>query len=631
MKAIIHFSSCTLAIFCSAFIVQAQNKKAQQAFEKGEEYYAFGKYDEAITNYKLAIELDNTYLNPKIRLGEIYEYNKQDYKKAVEQFEAIMTIDSSMNASFLEAAKCYLYLMDYAKGMPLAEKYAKVSANTKREAEANLLLASFQFAKKAIQNPVDFKPVNLGSNINSEKSEYFPAITADNESLYFTVNNPSSKYPDEDIYVSNFENEKWQARKAVKSINKTNSQEGAHSVTQDGRYIFFASDRREGNQGRFDIYVSKKVGNEWQEAKNLGNPINSHNWESQPVISANSKMLFIVRKSKDGYGGSDIYISHLQENGSFSEPQNIGANINTFGDEQRPYFHPDGKTLYFSSNGHPGFGKGDIYKSILQDDNTWSKPINLGYPINSPEMEFGLYVSADGETGYFSSEKTGGFGSMDIYSFAMPVSAQPEKVIRIKGKIIDEVNGKPIKADIKIVNLNTNSLYKTLSSDAINGSYLITLPANQEYMYQANAEGYLPYSENFSLKNIATDKVFELEAKMKKIAMGNEFILKNIFFDEGEYKLMPSSQQELNSLVSFLNAYPNVHIEIGGHTDDVGSEADNQILSENRAKAVLNYLVEHGIGNSRLSFKGYGESKPLVPNTTESNKAINRRTAFKIL
>ena len=471
----------------------------------------------------------------------------------------------------------------------------------------------------------------MGPNVNSEKAEYFPSITADNEYLYFTVNDESDRYPNEDIYASKFEDGAWQTRTPIVGVNGAESQEGAHSITQDGRYLFFASDRYQDNQGRFDIFIAKKVGDTWKSPVNIGSTINTRYWESQPVISADSKELFLVRKSSDGLGGSDIYVCTIQENGRFGAPVNLGNVVNTPGDEQRPYLHPDGKTLYFASNGHPGMGKADVYKSIRQDDGSWSKPINLGFPINTNDVEYGLYVAADGKSAYISSDRSGGFGDMDIYSFELPVNARPNFVARVKGTIKDASSGESVKADIKIVDIATGKAYKTLSSDELNGSFLITLPSGKNYVYQATASGYLPYSNNFSIASQGQDQLIILEALMQKVEKGKEFVLRNIFFDTNAFALMESSKAELDIFVDYLKKNDDLFLEIGGHTDSDGGEAANMELSEKRAKSVFDYVVSQGVPASRLTYKGYGESHAIVPNDSAENKAKNRRTAFKVL
>ena len=622
-------------ISCSSQRSLAQtdgSKKAQEIYAKANEDLVFGRYQEALNGFELAVKTDPSYINAHLQIANLYQNLYNLYDQAVGHYEAVIKLDKTLYKSYYEAGQCYLSMLDYVnaeKNTSLYLEKAELSANGKWQ--ANLLMESIKFAKAAVMNPVVYEPKNLGPSINSEKAEYFPSITADNEWLYFTINDMSQKYPNEDIYAAQFIDGQWQKRIPVEGVNGFDSQEGAHSITQDGRYLFFASDRMEGNLGRFDLYIAKKVGDEWEKPMNMGNVVNTRHWESQPVISANSKQIFLVRKSNDGFGGSDIYVSNLGEEGKFGSPVNLGNVINTPGDEQRPYLHPDGKTLYFASNGHPGMGKTDVFKSILQADGAWSVPQNLGYPLNSVEMEYGLYVASDGKTAYIASDRAGGFGDMDIYSFIMPESARPALVLSVKGVVKDVTTLNGLKANIKIIEIESGEIYKTLSSDEINGSFLITLAAGKNYVYQATAEGYLPYSENFSLTLQNPKENLQLVALMQRIEQGKEFTLKNIFFDTGEYQLLEESKAELNLLVDFIKKDERLFLEVGGHTDSDGTIENNLVLSEKRAKAVQDYLISQGVAQNRLTFKGYGESAPLFPNDTAANKAKNRRTAFKVL
>ena len=609
------------------------NKKAQELYKKADEAYVFGRISEALTGFKAATEADPSFLTAHLRLIELYQKYYREYENAIIHYDKIIELDKKLHYAYFGKAQCYFSLENYDKTIEFANLYAnKAELSASAKFETDLLINSAVFAKNAKQNPVTYNPINLGPNINSDQSEYYPSITADNEWLYFTVNDGKSKYPNEDIYVAKFENDEWQSRKIVDKVNTQDYNEGAHSITQDGRYLFFASNRREANSnGMMDIYIAKKVGENWQTPINMGRIINSRNWESQPIITADSRTIFYVRKSDDGLGGSDIYYSTFGEDGKFGAPINIGAPINTMADEQRPYLHPDGKTLYFSSNGHPGMGESDIFKSTLQTDGTWSEPINLGYPLNSKEDEYGLYVSADGNKGFISSDREGGYGQQDIYSFEMPENAKPNIVISVKGKVFDAIDNTAIKANIKIIDVATGETYKTLNSDDISGEFLITLPSGKNYILQANANKYLPFSENFSLKNKSPNSIYTIEAPLQKNEIGKEFILKNIFFEAAKFELQEESKTELNILVKYLEENPSMKIEIGGHTDSDGTETANQVLSEKRAKAVYDYIISQNIAIDRLSYKGYGESKPIVNNDTTENKAKNRRTAFKIV
>ena len=489
---------------------------------------------------------------------------------------------------------------------------------------------SFTTKNKNTLSDITFK--NLGKNINSSQDEYFPSITSDNQFLYYTVKESANRYATEDIYFSEFKNNDWSYKKSLSTSINTQYNEGAHCISSNGKYLLFSSDNHTNeSMGRFDIFISKKVGNNWKLPNNLGRNINSTVWDSQPVLSADSKTIFFVSTRKGGFGDSDIYYSTIDETGSFGEAQNIGEIINTPFDEQRPYLHPDGKTLYFSSAGHPGFGGNDFFKSTLNANGQWSIPINLGNPINTPEAELGIFVSADGNTAYISSDREGGFGGQDLYKFDLPKEFKPNLVCYLKGSTLDELSNNPVKANVKLYDLETGKIYKTFSSDELNGNFLETIIAGKDYALEAIAEGYLPFSENISLKEIKVNEAFIFNVNLSKIQKGNEISLKNIFFHSGKYELLEGSKIELGNLVTFLKENSQLNIEIGGHTDNSGSSTTNKLLSDNRAKSVLSYLIAKGINPNRLSAKGYGDSKPIDNNETEKGKANNRRTTILIL
>lgn len=609
------------------------SSKAKKAVENGKESAAFGRYDEAIEYFEDAVRISPNYTTANLNLAKLYQNYSKDYSKAAAVYENVIAAYPELLNSRFNAANCYFLLNELGKAEEHIDVYiADAHATDKGMWMAKLLKSNIAFSREALANPVAFQPINLGPTVNSDKAEYFPAITADNEWIYFTVMEGSNRYADENIYTSKYEGEKWLEREKLGTSINTDYNEGAHSISPNGKYLLFTSNgKRGGNFGSTDIYMAKKVGNSWKDAINIGEIINSRYWESQPFFTADSKSLFFVSADrKDGLGDSDIYVSHLGEDGKFGTPINLGPTINTKGKEQRPFLHPDGTTLYFASTGHPGMGNGDIFMSKKDADGNWGTPINLGYPINTHGEELGIYVTTNGNVAYIASDRPEGFGKTDIYSFELPVAAQPEMVVYVKGRVTDAESGDAISCPIKIYDQSTGEVYTSLSSDPINGAFLVTLPVNQDYAYEAIAEGYLPHSESFSLEKISNESAFEIAVVLQPIQEGKEFVLNNIFFESGSYELKVTSESELLRLVKYMEQLPDLLLEIGGHTDDVGSDTANQTLSENRAKAVHDFLISKGVDASRLSYKGYGESKPLVANDSDANRAINRRTAFKV-
>jgi len=384
--------------------------------------------------------------------------------------------------------------------------------------------------------------------------------------------------------------------------------------------------------GSCDIYQAFRKGNKWGMPRNLGGPVNSSKWESQPSISADGKTLYFVSNRSGGSGGMDIWVTQLAPNNEWTIPRNLGDKINTPFSEETPFIHPDGKTLYFTSDGHVGMGEKDIYVTRKDADGTWSEPKNLGYPINTWNDEQGLFVAASGENAYFSSDRKGGYGKLDLYSFKLYEEARPTRVTYVKGKVKDKETGKPLGAKFELIDLATSEVVIESSSDQIDGKFLVTLPVDHEYALNVSLDEYLFYSEHFSLpKEQDITKPYRMDVDLQPIKFGEKVVLKNIFFETASFDLLPESTVELDKLVAFMNNNASIHIEIGGHTDNVGKPEDNQLLSENRSKSVRQYLIDHAIPEGRIQYKGYAERQPIDTNETPEGRANNRRTEFKVV
>jgi outer membrane protein OmpA-like peptidoglycan-associated protein len=438
----------------------------------------------------------------------------------------------------------------------------------------------------------------------------------------------------EDFYASQLADGQWQPSEPLSSVNTENN-EGAQSISSDGKLLFFTICGREDGHGSCDIYFSGNRKGVWSKALNAGIPVNSGAWETQPSISANGKTLFFVSNRSDGKGGTDLWQCDLlgfSERGMpvWSKPVNLGDSINTPGNENSPFIHSDGQTLYFASDYWDGLGGYDIFYS-RKVNNTWTKPRNIGYPINSFRDEQGLIVDALGHNAYYSSDRPGS-QRKDIYTFELYEDARPVPVTYIKGKVMDADTGEPLCANVELIDVQDSSSFIKVESCWEIGEFLICLPLGKEYAFNVDKEGYLFYSENYQMKEIK-DYVnpFILEIKLKKIEAGSSVVLRNVFFKTDSYELLPESRVELNKLTDFLKSNPTIHIELEGHTDNVGSEEYNLNLSQARAKEVFNYLSGNGIKQERMTFKGYGYSRPISTNDTPEGRALNRRTEFKIL
>jgi len=630
-----------LALGFCAMDVSAQmeysttSKKAIKYYKQALRFYDVKRSSEAIELLKKAIKADDNFVEAHTISGDYYA-DLNDYENAIIEYQKVVNINPDyFRYAYKQLADSYYLSGKYADAIPNYQLFlTKERISPKIIEAAQRSLANAKFGAEAVKNPVPFIPTNLGESVNSDQYEYFPVLTADEKTLVFTRNQRRVGAMDyqEDFYVSSSNGTDWTTARNIGEPINTDDNEGAQTITADGSQLFFIGCNRRDGKGSCDIYHSQREGKRWGKPKNLGLPVNTSKWESQPSISADGKTLYFVSNRKGGLGGSDIYITHLAPNGEWTIPRNLGEVINTKFAEETPFIHPDGKTLYFTSNGHIGMGQKDIYITQKNANGSWSEPKNLGYPINTWKDEMGLFVAASGETAYFSSDRKEGYGKLDLYSFPLYEDARPNKVTYVKGKVRDKVFGKPLGARFQLINLATSEVVAESTSDKITGKFLVTLPAGHEYALNVSKNGFLFYSEHFSLsENEEVTEPYQLDVALQPIKFGEKVVLKNVFFNTASYNLLPASRVELDKLVEFLTNNSTIEIEIGGHTDNVGSPENNQLLSENRARSVQQYLIKNNIPKERTQYKGYGETEPINSNNTPQGRAENRRTEFKVL
>jgi outer membrane protein OmpA-like peptidoglycan-associated protein/tetratricopeptide (TPR) repeat protein len=628
-----------LLVFCLLpLIVFAQkqtsstNKQAQKAYEQANYFISENLYDKAISELNQAVSLDQKFLAAYQQLGDLYrKFGK--YSNALDNYSRILSIDPEFHPiTYFGIADSELNTGNYRQAIEHFNKYLTYPGlNSASIDKINKFIRDCKFSLEALKSPVPFKPINMGPAINSKEDEYLPVITADESMIIFT----RQQNRNEDFYKSEKRNGKWAVAEFLsKEINTPNFNEGAQNISPDGNYLFFTGCNRPDGLGRCDIYISKREGNDWSQPFNIGGPVNTAGWESQPSISANGRTLYFVSTRQGGYGGYDIWSSELNTDGTWSNPVNLGKEINTSYDEHSPFIHPDNESLYFSSNGWPGMGNKDVFisrKAYLGEKQTgWQKPENLGFPINTFAEESGLSISTDGKLAFFSSNQKEGYGKLDIYSFELPEKMKPKAVTYVKGKVFDNLSKEALDAHIQITNLiNGQTIYDEIT-DPENGEFLAALPAGKSYGLTVSKEGYLFYSQNFTLIGNLEKQPFNIDVSLQKIEIGKMVILNNVFFETNQYDLLPESMAELQQLILFLRENPTISIEIGGHTDKIGEDQSNLILSTNRAKIVYEYLIKNKIPLTKLSFKGFGEGQPISDNDTEQGRKNNRRTEFKI-
>lgn len=628
---------CSFIILISSFLIApAQWYNPDKVDKKAGEVYALA-YEEAIAaNYKAAlkhleeaIKLDPKFVDVYLSRAGIYAELK-NYEASVADFEKGMQMDSVYSKTYLLPYSISLAGVGKFKEALNAvnEFLANPTLNPQSIKAGNYRKSTYSFAvdyqKKHPAKDYVFKPVNLGDSINTSDLEYFPSLTIDGSKMIFTRRVAS----DEDFYESDFVDGKWSKAKPLGGKVNTNFNEGAQNISQDGQLLVFTGCNYPEGQGSCDLYFSIKTNNGWSEPQNLGPVVNTDFWESSPSLSPDKRDLYFASSRAGGYGGRDIWVTHRMPNGKWSRPENLGEAVNTSGDESCPFIHADNETLYFNSNGHAGYGTTDLFFSKKINNSSWAPAENLGYPINNIDDQGSLIVAADGKTAYYASDGNNSRGGLDIYSFQLREDIRPLKTLWVKGKVFDKKTNEGLPSSVELTDLKTNHLISKIQTDE-DGNYLVTLPVGKDYAFNVNRRGYLFYSDNFSLtKN--TDSVFIVNIALQPIEKGASIILKNIFFETGKFDLQNESKSELDKLVALLNDNPNLKIQIDGHTDNVGQQKDNLALSNNRAKSVVGYLLSKGINQQRLSYKGFGATKPVADNNTEAGRAQNRRTELSV-
>ena len=610
---------------------QSVSKKAQSLFNEGLKFQSYGEYEQAINLFKQSIKKAPKFLNAYDALANTYQKDNQ-LINSKNTYLKLLSLKSDHFFGLYELGNIYFDLGNIDSSEFYYRRFLRInSSNDKYAQNAQLNLRNINFSRDAFKNPVKVNPVNMGSSINSENQEYSPAFAIDEKTIYITkrMGNLSDNRPNEDLYFAELNDESWDKVKDIGPPINTIENEGAFSISSDGNYIFFTSCSRNGGKGQCDIWLTSKKNNRWDEPKNLQSPINTKYWESQPSISSDGRMLYFSSDRPGGYGGTDIWVSEFSNSG-WSAPKNLGPTVNTCKDEQFPFIHSDNRTLYFSSNGHPGLGKSDLYLTRKDVKLNWETPINMGFPINSRGQDWNLVVARDGKTAYFSSDQLKGFGGLDIYTFQLPEKLQAEKVSYLSGYVRDAITKQPLSANVELSPINGEPTTLTYAKPGT-GMFLVPLKTNMKYALTIDKDGYLFYTEFYNMPAIQRDQPIELFIDLEKIKLGNSVVLKNIFFDIDKSDIKDESKQELEKLIDFLSENNSIRIEISGHTDNIGDSKHNMVLSENRAKSVCDFLTNNGIEKSRLTYKGFGDTQPIKQNNTDENRAKNRRTEFKII
>ncbi|HEX7013950.1 MAG TPA: OmpA family protein [Cyclobacteriaceae bacterium] len=645
-----------------AFACSGQNLK--DLVKRGDELYERKEYKQAIARYLEALEInpDDAEVNLKVGMAYLYSETKSLAARYIDKaYRLNPRINDEIN---YHLGVAFQNTNEFKKAIEQFEQFKKKKA--KLASIADQKIAECRIADSLSQYELNVIIENLGPAVNTRFNEYSPLISGDGNTLIFTSNRTDDERAEraganyEDIYITTRTGDVWSPPKKISTNINQKYNDAAASLSPDGKTLFLYYEDGEG-----DIYTSHLEGGEWTKPKSLNRNINTALfWETSASITADGKTLYFASNRPGGYGELDLYKSELDAKGDWGKAVNLGPLINTPGNEDAPFIHPDGVTLYFSSDGHPTLGNSDIYVTEFKNGK-WSKPENIGWPINTWEYDGFFTISADKKKGYYSTLKEGGMGDADIYSITFlepkykpkpkpkpePVAPPPKKekpagdfvdpiveqhkaqriVTVLHGKVIDENTAAPLGATLSLIDNTSGKVLSRISSDPVTGDFELTIPHGGNYGVTTERSGYLFNSINFNVPKFAEFQEIDTHIIMVRAEIGNKVVLKNIFFDTGKANLRQESIAEIEKIRELLAANPGLKVRINGHTDNTGTAAANKVLSLQRATAVVDYLVSKGIDASRLTAKGYGSERPIVSNDDEEGgREINRRTEIEV-
>jgi outer membrane protein OmpA-like peptidoglycan-associated protein len=653
MKKTIYLLFILFANFCFAqeektICKPVENSKAQKLFEKGtdKKKYEFKERKEFLLK---AIEEDPEYAEAHNALGNcaitIAKGDGSSYAPAKKHFEKAIELCPDVNAY----AYFYLGLIAYGgekfeEAGKHMEKFLSYEESTKKDddyTKASKILKESKFYAEVYKNPVPFDPKPV-KGICTYEDEFLAMMSPDNEQIYFTKRfmkqgkNELTPHQVEELEFAEKSNDSYLNVKALAPPFNVGDNYGGTTFSLDNKHMYITMCKPD-NRGvmNCDIFSSDFEDGIWTELKNLGPNVNtSDGWESQPTLSSDGRILYFASARADSKG-MDIYKSEKNSNGEWMPAQNLGAPVNTDGNEKSPFIHSDSQTLYFSSDGQPGLGGFDIFYTRLDMESfNWKIPKNLGYPINTDKDELGFFVSTDGHLGYFSSNqlKGKGAGGYDIFYFELYKEARPEKILFLRGELTNESMASLSKARIEIKNLDTKKI-TTIPVDTISGSYaaVVTIQNNEDVLLTIKNPGSAFTSEIIHATDSTIGKAQKLNLTIDSIKVGSTYKINNINYKTNSADLTPQSKIILEEFANYLKDNPQINLEIHGHTDNEGIAANNLALSTDRAFTVYDELQQHGITKDRMRYKGFGGTKPIAENSTEKGKAKNRRTEFVVL
>lgn len=609
----------------------SQNKKAASYYKDAQSLYLSKRdFDKARGLVQKAIDEDPEFADAYALSGFLAQ-KKRDYKTMGEMLrKAIELCESVDPEAYYQLGWLEYDMKKYKEAEKHLQRFLEFDKiNEEHGTKANGLLVR----SKLYANPVPFDPKPV-PGISTADPEYLAIISPDNDYVFFTRRYDQAQKG----LISTTSVEKFMQAKRTNGIfekggpmdypfnQKAIGNEGGATITIDNKHLFFTVNK----DGNFDIYFSDWNVTYWDDITNMGSEVNDpKQWDSQPSVSADGNSLYFA-SARDSLTGIDIYETHRDTKGKWTKAKKLPAPINTNGNDKSPFIHQDGRTLYFSSDSLPGLGGYDIFVSRMDTKGNWGEPVNLGYPINTEADEVGFFASTDGRFGYFSSNSVKGSSGYDVFSFELYPKARPQKVTLQTGELKADGPDSLVSATIELKNTFTNEMTR-INVDSVTGQYAFVATLDHDVVMTIKKNGYAFESEYFSANDSSNIGPVKKNILLEKIDVGKSYTINDILFATNSFVVNDTIKAVVNEFSDYLKQNPKLTVTIEGHTDNVGNPADNLILSQSRAKSIYNYLVEKGIDKSRLSYKGFGETKPLANNGTSEGKAKNRRTVFKVI
>lgn len=620
---------------------QEVEELAKEQIPKALKYWRAKNYREAERYLRKAVMIDEHYADGLYLLGDLYV-------KMMRLPQA-----ESLWSRLLEECPNYNSEVKYYLGSILLEneKYDRSIAlfddflddpdrDFGFDTEVKEALEEALLKQSLYSRPIDFKPRSV-RKVSTISDEYLVSISPDQRTLYFTRRSKkvsrrdgpasSTRLVEEFSISERTEAGDFTVGEPMPSPFNQSYNEGGPSIIADNTELYFTVCDDLNGYKNCDIYWSEvDAYGYWSSPRSVGDHINQRNaWESQASVSANGDKLFFASNREGGVGGLDLYACNRLEDGTWSAPYNLGKAINTKENEKSPFIHSDSKTLYFTSDGLQGLGGLDIFYSRMEADTVWDTPVNIGYPINTENDDLGLVVSLDGKTAFFASNKISQGSGWDVFSFEMPEFARPEEVILVSGSLKDDPEDDLKTTSLEIKNLKTKEVTE-VKVDQETGNYarVIQTKPDEDMIISVRKKG-LAFSSSY-IKQETPGLEVRTELEAVELEVGKEYKLNDINFGTNSYTLDAISRSVIEEFIIYLEDNPGLKADIQGHTDNVGDDQDNLLLSRNRAKTVYDYVVNKGVSASRVSNHGYGESRPIQDNGSEQGRARNRRTVFVI-